>query len=133
MPVDPSLQTTPVRTVRRGWARLQTSLAPALLLLLGVWICLESLQLPFGGFRMPGAGFFPLLLGILLSCLSLGLLGLHLFGTRNDTPPVPPARPQVFWLMGAMGAAAWLFERAGYLLTMVLFLGVILKVLTGQS
>jgi hypothetical protein len=103
------------------------------LLLLGVWICLESLQLPFGGFRMPGAGFFPLLLGLLLSLLSLSLLGIHLFGARSDAQPILPARPEAFWLMGAMGAAAWLFERAGYLPTMVLFLGVILKVLARRG
>jgi hypothetical protein len=31
--------------------------------------------------------------------------------------------------VGAIFAAVWLFERAGYVLTMVLFLGVVLKVL----
>ena len=35
--------------------------------------------------------------------------------------------------MRAMGVAAWLFERAGYLPTMVLFLGVILKVLAKRA
>jgi hypothetical protein len=65
--------------------------------------------------------------------LSLSLLGMHLLATRGDTPPIPPARPEAFWLMGAMGAAAWLFERAGYLPTMVLFLGVILKVLAKRA
>jgi hypothetical protein len=82
---------------------------------------------------MPGAGFFPLLLGILLSLLALSLLGMHLFGARNDVQSVLPARPEAFWLMAAMGAAAWLFERAGYLPTMVLFLGVILKVLARRG
>ena len=69
---------------------------PRFLPLLGVWICLESLAAAVRQLCMPGAGFFPLLLGILLSFLSLSLLGIHLFGARSDTPPILPARPEAF-------------------------------------
>ena len=37
-----------------------------------------SLQVPLGGFRMPGAGFFPLTLGLSLAALALMLLGVNL-------------------------------------------------------
>ena len=53
----------------------QASSVAVAFLFLSVWICLESLQVPLGSFRMPGAGFFPLFLGLTLGALSLGLLG----------------------------------------------------------
>jgi hypothetical protein len=94
-----------------------------------MWICLEALQVPFGSFRMPGAGFFPLLLGATLGVLALVLFGVQVLGDTQAVTQVRPARAEVLYLMGAIFAAAWLFERAGYVLTMVLFLGVVLKVL----
>jgi predicted branched-subunit amino acid permease len=42
---------------------------------------------------------------------------------------IEPIRAEIFYLIGAMFAAVWLFERAGYLLTMALFLGVTMKML----
>ena len=112
-----------------GRAKFTASLVPVGFLLLGVWICLEALQVPFGSFRMPGAGFFPLLLGITLSILSLVLLSIDLLGDAAVTAQALPARAEVFYLMGAIFASVWLFERAGFALTMVLFLSVVLKVL----
>jgi putative tricarboxylic transport membrane protein len=110
-------------------ARRQAGVVALVFLLLGGWISVESLQLPFGGFRMPGAGFFPLLLGMTLSCLALLLFVVQLLGDVEAETHILPARTEVLSLMGALFAAAWLFERAGYLLTMVLFLGVVLKML----
>jgi putative tricarboxylic transport membrane protein len=112
-----------------GRAKLTASLVPVGFLLLSAWICLEALQVPFGSFRMPGAGFFPLLLGITLSVLSLILLSIDLLGNAAVTTLTLPVRTEVFYLMGAIFASVWLFERAGFTLTMVLFLGVVLKVL----
>jgi putative tricarboxylic transport membrane protein len=122
---------TPVPEVRptvRARARLTTTLAALFFLLLGVWICLQASQLPFGSFRMPGAGFFPLLLGGVLGLLSLMLLATSLLG-HPETVPMSSVRREVFYLMGAILMAAWLFERLGFLCTMALFLGVLLKVL----
>jgi hypothetical protein len=104
-------------------------LVAAAFVLLGGWICLEALQVPFGSFRMPGAGFFPLLLGILLIGLALVLLGTSLVENTEAVPQVWPARAEVLYLMVAIFVAVWLFERAGYLPTMALFLGVVLRVL----
>jgi len=102
---------------------------PVGFVLLGGWICLEALQVPFGSFRMPGAGFFPLLLGITLSVLALVLLSTELLGDAAATAQVLPARAEVLYLLVAIFASVWLFERAGFVLTMALFLGVVLKVL----
>jgi putative tricarboxylic transport membrane protein len=128
MPLSPQTPVAEVRPTIRAHARLTTSLAALVFLLLGVWICLQAGQLPFGSFRMPGAGFFPLLLGVILSLLSLILLATSLLG-HPETVPMSSVRREVFYLMGAILTVPWLFERLGFLCTMVLFLGVLLKAL----
>jgi putative tricarboxylic transport membrane protein len=111
------------------WARTNAALVPVVFLLVSLWICWEAMQVPFGSFRMPGAGFFPLLLGVSLGLLSLILLAMNLYGGPSDVAQVTPSRPEVLYLIGAMFASVWLFEPAGYLLTMALFLGVTMKLL----
>jgi putative tricarboxylic transport membrane protein len=102
-------------------------------LLLAAFICFEALQVPFGGLRMPGAGFFPLLLGVTLGVFSLMLLGASLLTPGAGSPDVRPERPEVFYLVGSIFAAVVLFELAGFLLTMVLFVAVVMKVLGKMS
>jgi hypothetical protein len=111
-----------------GWDRAKAALTPMVFLCVALGICLEALQVPFGSFRMPGAGFFPTLLSVALAILALVLLGINLLGS-GETAQVGRSRPEIFALIGAMFASVWLFERAGYLLTMALFLGVTIKVL----
>ena len=102
-------------------------------LLLAAFICFEALQVPFGGLRMPGAGFFPLLLGVALGVFSLMLLGTSLLTPAAGSPDVRPERPEVFYLVGSIFAAVLLFELAGFLLTMALFTAVAMKVLGSMS
>jgi len=102
-------------------------------LLLAAFICFEALQVPFGGLRMPGAGFFPLLLGVALGVFSLMLLGTSLLTPAAGSPDVRPERPEVFYLVGSIFAAVVLFELAGFLLTMALFTAVVMKVLGSMS
>lgn len=102
-------------------------------LLLAAFICVEALQVPFGGLRMPGAGFFPLLLGVALGVFSLMLLGTSLLTPAAGSPDVRPERPEVFYLVGSIFAAVLLFELAGFLLTMALFTAVAMKVLGSMS
>jgi len=102
-------------------------------LLLAAFICFEALQVPFGGLRMPGAGFFPLLLGVTLGVFSLVLLGTSLLTPAAGSPDVRPERPEVFYLVGSIFAAVLLFELAGFLLTMALFTAVAMKVLGSMS
>jgi putative tricarboxylic transport membrane protein len=111
------------------WDRANTTLVPTVFLFISLWICLEAIQVPFGSIRMPGAGFFPLLLGVTLGLLSLVLLVLSFFGDTVGATQVTPSRPEILYLIGTMFASVWLFERAGYLLTMALFLGVTMKLL----
>jgi hypothetical protein len=108
--------------------RAKAAFIPTVFLLVALGICLEALQVPFGSFRMPGAGFFPLLLGVALAILALVHLGINLLGSA-ETTPVGRSRAETLALIGALFTSVWLFERAGYLLTMALFLGVSVRVL----
>jgi putative tricarboxylic transport membrane protein len=107
--------------------RVKASAVAMVFLLLGVWICIEALQVPFGSLRMPGAGFFPLLLGVMLSVFSLVLLGMNLLSPAVGSTQVWPERPEVLYLVASVVASVWLFDRLGFLLTMALFLGVAMK------
>lgn len=110
--------------------RVKASAVAVAFLLLGAFICVEALQVPFGSFRMPGAGFFPLLLGLALAVFSIILLGMTLASPAGGAAThVWPERPEVVYLVGSLLASVWLFERAGFLLTMTLFLGVAMRVL----
>ena len=109
--------------------RVKAVVVAAVFLLAGVWIFLEALQVPFGSLRMPGAGFFPLLLGITLSVLAVMLLGLEWTSREVDAARVWPDTPDVLYVTAILILAAWLFERAGFLVAMGLFLAVSIKVL----
>ena len=107
----------------------QASSIAVAFLFLSAWICLESLQVPLGSFRMPGAGFFPLFLGLTLGALSLGLLAQVLVTRARGPTRVWPEQPEVLYLVASIIGAVWLFERAGFFAAMALFLGVALRVL----
>jgi putative tricarboxylic transport membrane protein len=101
--------------------------------LLSAWICVEALQVPLGSFRMPGAGFFPLFLGLTLGVLSIMLLVQSLASPAPGSKRLWPEQPAVLYLVGSLVAAVWLFERAGFLIAMALFLGVAMRALGTRS
>ena len=109
--------------------RLKNSVVATVFLLTGVWICLEALQVPFGGLRMPGAGFFPMLLGVTLSVLAVILFALGWASREVDSQRVWPDTPDVLYVTAILILSAWLFERAGFLISMAVFLAVSIKVL----
>jgi putative tricarboxylic transport membrane protein len=110
-------------------ARLKASVAPAVFLLVALWVCLEALQVPLGTFRMPGAGFFPLALGLALGLCSILLLAASLASPAFGSTEGWPEQREVFYLAGCVIVAVWLFERAGFVLTMSLFLAATTRVL----
>jgi putative tricarboxylic transport membrane protein len=111
------------------WEKMRAVLVSIAFLLVGLWICFEAMQLPLGSFRMPAAGFFPLLLGVTLSVLALVLLAVGLTTRPLRAGEGTSPRAEILILIGAIFASAWLFERAGFLLTMMVFLVVVLKAL----
>jgi len=101
-----------------AFERVKAGSVPGVFLLLAAWICFEALQVPLGSFRMPGAGFFPLALGLALGMFAVLLLGMSLLSPTSGSTDAWPERRDGFYLVVSVVAAVWLFERAGFLLTM---------------
>jgi putative tricarboxylic transport membrane protein len=129
--VDGAPRAECVNASARG--KIKASAVAAAFFLLSTWICVEALQVPLGSFRMPGAGFFPLFLGLTLGILSVMLLAQSLVSPAGGSTRVWPEQPEVLYLVGSLVAAVWLFERAGFLIAMALFLGVAMRVLGTKS
>src|SRR5262245_35851233 len=120
------VQVTSVRGPRE-WFRAGS--VPIVFLLLAVWISVEALQVPLGTFRMPGAGFFPLALGLILGLLSVLLWGTRILAPVDGSTGAWPERREVLYLIGSVAAAVGLFEHLGFLFTMTLFLALTVRVL----
>jgi putative tricarboxylic transport membrane protein len=91
-----------------------------------------ALQLPLGTLRMPGTGFFPLVLGLLLVALAAAQ-GVRLFLAKAPAPaaaaPAPPpdgATRRVALFIGVIALATLLLQPAGYVVaTLVLMVGLL--------
>jgi hypothetical protein len=84
--------------------------------------------MPVGGLARPGPGFFPLLAGIALGLLSLGLVVEAMLrrGDRGGLAGRGQALVKPFSVIAALVVYALLLEQAGYLLSTVALLAVLL-------
>ncbi|MCC5987919.1 MAG: tripartite tricarboxylate transporter TctB family protein [Pararhodobacter sp.] len=81
-------------------------------LAIGLFVIWQVQGYPMGTPRRMGAGFFPLMLGILLVTLSLLILAVEGRGiARPDMPR--PAWKGLIWVLLSIAAFAALVERAG--------------------
>ena len=62
-------------------------IAAVVLICIGIFIIVESLKLPLGEFHMPGAGFMPLVLGIIMLGLSIAYLVISWKKTEEADSP----------------------------------------------
>lgn len=115
------------------------------LFLFGAVTVVLSLDLPLGTMRMPGSGFFPLILGLTLAVLA-AVHGVQLHLAKPQEPPakegpaagVPPWRPRdatrrVLLFMGAVALATALLQALGYALTSFLLMMALLQILGMRS
>jgi hypothetical protein len=99
-----------------------------------------SLQLPLGAPRMPGSGFFPLVLGLALMALAAGH-GVQLYLARQKTAPsevtvTPQGDGQtrrVGLFVAGVIAAVVLLKPLGYLLSSFLLMLALLQILGVRS
>ena len=68
-------------------------IAAVVLICIGLFITIESLKLPLGEFRQPGAGFMPLVLGVIM--LGLALAYLFISWHRTEEPDSPWGRREL--------------------------------------
>jgi hypothetical protein len=93
-----------------------------------------ALQLPLGTLRLPGSGFFPLVLGALLMGLA-ALHAVHLFLAKPAQPaaaaPQPrfdDARRRVLLFIGVVAFSIALLQPAGYVASTVILMVGLLRV-----
>jgi Tripartite tricarboxylate transporter TctB family len=111
------------------------------LVLLGFAVILffAALRLPLTSEFGPGSGFFPVILSVLLALLSLMIIIQAWWKNRHikiseETPKIiGPEKKKYFVYLGSFFAFALLLGELGYFLSMVLFLGFILKYVEKQS
>jgi putative tricarboxylic transport membrane protein len=88
-------------------------------LLFSFFVCYEALHLPLGSFGKPGAGFFPLFLGIILALLSLLFVFIKTFGQTDRIGPLRSHKvtKRVPLTLGVLILYGILFPLLGYLLS----------------
>jgi hypothetical protein len=116
---------TPVDPAARIPARLAESLGAAALLAAGLFFAGQAALLAFGSARLPGPGFFPLVLGAALGLLAIAVL-IRSVGERAPREPVALGHRSVLVVLAALAGAALGFERLGAYATLGLFIAALL-------
>jgi len=108
--------------------RLITSLV--LIAITGL-VLVEASRLPFGTLKTPQAGFWPLILGVILALLSLIHLGETLkrrSGKNSSFWAEPRAWKTIFLVVVSLVVFGFCFERLGFLISFFLLMGFLLRV-----
>ena len=101
----------------------------AVLLILGVLITMGASRMPMGTTSLPGPGFLPLVLGILIVLTALGVVVYTLLA-RETLEPVRLGHVYITVTSAALIGVGLLFERAGFLISVFLFMYVMLVVIS---
>ena len=101
----------------------------AAIALLFVW---QSSLLDLGRVGLPGPGFFPLVLGVIVAACAI-IIGIERWHTPANRETVELGHRDVLIVFAAMVAVAALFERLGAYLSLGLFGAVLLVVIARVS
>ncbi|MFB3884824.1 MAG: tripartite tricarboxylate transporter TctB family protein [Thermodesulfobacteriota bacterium] len=103
-----------------------SAISPGFWFLIGGLLAGWSTQYPLGGVANPGPGLYPLVLGLLLMFLSLVLFAQELKTGWSEGGgaglAVSGKLAKVGYVIGVLIAAIFLFEWAGYLVTIFFFM-----------
>jgi Tripartite tricarboxylate transporter TctB family len=113
-------------------ARRSGIVVAAVLAGVGLVFAWQASLLDFGGFELPGPGFFPLVLGILVFTFA-GLIGIEGLRGGGEGGTVELGHRDVLIVFAALIAAAALFEPLGAYLSLGLFGAVLLVLLARVS
>lgn len=108
--------------------RKSVTVTAILFLVLALGAFIEARKLPFGRISAPQAGFFPLILSVLLAITSLLVL-VETLKRREEDSGVGErlSRKSISLALGALFAYALLFESLGYLVTTFLFVAFLMR------
>lgn len=120
--------------VRRNPMRKSAAISGMALLALALATLFEARKLPFGALKSPQAGFFPVILAILLFIFSLAVLAEAAKGEEaNDSVERPRNLARIGLALAALVAFAFLFERLGYMGSAFLFIAFLLRAVERQK
>ncbi len=108
-------------------ADLVSSLVLIGLTAVAVW---EAVQLPFGTLRSPEAGFWPLILAMILGIFSFVRLGKTLkekVEEAKTSPAFSGGWRKIVLVVTSLVAFAFVFERLGYLISIFLLMAFLLR------
>lgn len=94
----------------------------------GIWLWLSK-EMPKGEFSVPGPGFFPTLIGILFCMISLAL-GLKSLFQKEEDKTVKIGHSYIWSTIIAIIVLSFLYEGLGFLITVAIFVGILLKILS---
>ncbi len=105
-------------------------------LLFSAVISCEAFRLPMGEMKDPGAGFFPLLIGLLTGLLALIAL-FHSIREKTGPSAPSPKEPFRWWnlvvILAALVAYALTLTTLGFMINTFLFMMLLLKVIEPQT
>jgi putative tricarboxylic transport membrane protein len=96
---------------------------------------LEVSKLPFGRLNAPQAGFFPLILALLLAVCSLVLLAQSIGGPKEKSAASQGAAiwKKIVLALAALAVFGVLFESLGYIISTFLFIAFLLRAVERQK
>ncbi len=109
------------------------ALAGAGLVLLAAYVIREASRMPAGTIALPGPGFFPMGLAVLLAVTGAGLALRALLRPGAGGQPVRLGHRHIAVTLLALAGVALLLERLGFLLTAGLFLLLLFRTLSGSG
>ena len=101
----------------------------AALCAIGIFVVTKARAMPYGEATVPGPGFLPMILGVLLIGISV-ILGIKAFLSKKNTARVQLGHRSMVSILVALVLLAGLLERAGFLPVMTLFVFLSLKTLS---
>ncbi len=105
--------------------------AAVVLLVLALAIVWTAVLMPAGTMGTPGPGLFPRALGSLLALTSIALL-IRAWRLPSDRPEtIALGHTQIWLTVLVLAVVAFIFERAGYLISAALFMVVLLRAFGG--
>jgi putative tricarboxylic transport membrane protein len=114
----------------------RTNIISAVTLLgLALATLLEASKLPLGRLNAPQAGFFPLILALLLAIFSLVLLAQSIGGAEEKSAAFQEAAiwKKIVLSLAALVVFGVLFESLGYIISTFLFIAFLLRAVERQK
>lgn len=105
-------------------------------LVLSIFICIEAYILDIGNFHNPGAGFMPFWTGLVIGIFSLMLLIMTLIkkeGGGNGGVLERIKWKNIILVVISMYIYAIIFEKLGYVITTLIFIGILLRIIENKK